>query len=214
MCLNCAGLQPRKRSVVQSSLPSTRPRHKGSTLRWVLLGGIGIFGCLVFLAESGVVAVETSQAKSEADGRYAFTRIGPRSGANALQQLSLTPTVVVNVPAGAGHELAKEVAAAIKDMSGGGGPEQSDVQITITQVTLDGAPWVPFYKSGSCRFVASYRLTAGSPWSSLAAHGQVSGSVTQTMTGLCSTGRFREKLGQAIAAEILGHISRMVAKRA
>jgi hypothetical protein len=71
---------------------------------------------------------------------------------------------------------------------------------------------VPFHKTGTCTFAATYTLAAETPWASFAARGEVSGDVTQTMTGLCSSGLFREKMGEAIAAAIASDIAKLVAK--
>jgi hypothetical protein len=86
------------------------------------------------------------------------------------------------------------------------------VTVTITRVTPDGSPWVPFRKVGSCTFAATYTVTASTPWSSFAARGEVTGSVEQTMTGLGSTRLFREKMGRAIAAAILSDVAQLLAK--
>jgi hypothetical protein len=182
----------------------------------VLLGGLGLLVLVILLAESGAVAAESTDTKWKAEGKYEFESSsgGPRGmRPTPLRGVSFTPTVTVSVPCGAGYDLATEAATALKKAgTGGGGSGRSKLEITITRVTPEGATWVPFHKSGSCTFVATYTLTAETPGSSFAARGQVSGDVTQTMTGLCSSGLFREKMGQAIAAAIASDIAKLVAK--
>lgn len=176
------------------------------------IGVGGILVIIIILAESGAVSSETSETKWNAEGKNEseYSTAGRQA---PLRGVGFAPTVVVGFPPGEGHDLAKEAAAAMKKAgSSGGSMGQSKLEITITQVKPEGASWLPFHKSGSCTFVATYTLAAQTPWSSFAGRGQVSGSVTQTMNGLCSTGLFREKMGQAIAAAILSDISKLVAK--
>ncbi len=198
-------------SPLPRPLPVT-PRGGGGALRWVVLGGLGILVFVVLLAESGAVVADTTDTKWKAEGKNESSWSGAR-GQAPLRGVGFAPSVTVSTPRGAGYDLATAAATALKkSAAGGGGPGHSKLEITITRVTPEGAPWVPFYKNGSCTFVATYTLTAETPWSSFAARGEVSGTVTQTMTGLCSAGLFREKMGEAIAAAIVSDLSKLVSK--
>ncbi|MBA4066388.1 MAG: hypothetical protein C0501_22275 [Isosphaera sp.] len=179
----------------------------------LLLGGLGLLAVAVVLAETGAVTAEKTESKWSAEGQNkARYETAGRGRPAPLRGVQFTPAVTVGVPRGTGHDLATAAADAIRKAGTGGGPGQSRLEITITRVAPDGSDWVPFFKSGSCSFTASYTLAAETPWSSFAGEGQVTGTVTQSMNGFCSTGLFREKMGQAIAAAILGDISKLVAK--
>lgn len=187
------------------------PEPSGGTLRWVLLGALGLVVFAVLLAESGVVAADAADTNWTAEGRYEFQSSTAGRGRPPLRGVTFTPTVTVATTGG--RDLANAAADVIKkSATGGAGGGGSKLEIRITQVTPEGATWVPFYKSGSCTFVAEYTLSAETPWSSFAGRGQVSGKVTQTMTGLCSTGQYRDKMGQAIAQAILSDVAKLVAK--
>ncbi len=217
LCTNCRALfDPTTGSgslCPRCAAPKAAAPGSG-VLRWVLLGGLGLLALVVLLSESGAVAADTTETKWASEGKYETESSWAGFGKpTLLRGVKPTPNVVVSVPRGAGHDVATEAAAAIKKAApGGGGEGQSKLEITIAQLTPDGATWVPFHKSGSCKFSATYVLTAETPWSMFAARGQVSGEVTQTMTGLCSAALFREKMAQAVAAAILSEVGKLIAK--
>jgi hypothetical protein len=55
-------------------------------------------------------------------------------------------------------------------------------------------------------------LAASAAGSSISVRGQITGTVEQSMKGLCSTGLFREAMGKAVAAVVVNEINQMIAK--
>ena len=215
LCPTCEAVTTAPAPAPPAPGPLAPPARGVSALRWVLLGGLGLLVLAVLLAEGGVVTADSTETKWTSEGRNEFRSSwsGPRGRPAPLRGVGFSPTVTVSVPRGSGHDLATEAAAAIKKAAPpSGATSGARLEITITRVEPDGATWVPFHKSGSCKFTATYTLSAETPAASFDGRGEVTGAVTQTMSGLCSSGLYREKMAQAIAAAVISDINKLIAK--
>jgi hypothetical protein len=179
----------------------------------VLLVVAGLLVALVLLAEIGVVHLETHQTNWNTEFQYETSRQTLNGRAVLLRGFQFVPVVNVTVPSGSGKGIATAAAEAIrKASSGGASTEKAKLEITITRLTPAGTPWVPFIKTGSCNFAATYVLEAVAGGSSISVRGQITGNVEQSMKGLCSTARFRDHMSKAVANAIISDIQKMIAK--
>lgn len=195
------------------SIPASVKEHRGTpVILWVVLASLGLLVSLVVAAESGAVTSETHETKWTSEGRNESEFSGAR-GRPPLFGVRFNPTVTISVPRGSGHDIATKACAALKKAGGGSGtPGPATLDITITQATAEGNDWLPFSKSGTCKFAATYSMKAETSWSEFAGRGEVKGTITQNMSGFCSRGLFQEKMGEAMAQAILSDIGKLIAK--
>lgn len=184
-----------------------KPAH-GSVMKRLLVGGILLLLAVIVLAELGVVSAESTQQKWSTKSEYTTNWSGRRG---LLRVFTFAPTVQVTA-SGSGAAVARAAEKAIRDGVSGASAPGGKLEITISSVTMERSPWLPFFKDGACKFTANYTLEAAGGGSHIHVQGTINGEIEQSTRGLCSLGRFREHMGKALASAIVNEIQKMIAK--
>jgi hypothetical protein len=124
-----------------------------------------------------------------------------------LRRVSLTPEVTTKI-----ETITAETATdALRMMHvPGTGSHQGQLVVDLQRVELNGAYWLPLYKWGRCDFAASYKLRAEDAGSSVTMDGQVQGHIDFTVTGVCSSYRCRQLIGQKVAQQVASEIENQI----